>query len=77
MYEIRAQAISESNAGGGTMAIYHNGTNIQQAHFGSGGSNETTANRISVNCQRGDTIQIRGILHANDHYNNFTIKKLQ
>ena len=77
MYEIRSQAISESNAGGGTMAIYHNGTNIQQAHFGSGGSHETTANRISVNCQRGDTIQIRGILHANDHYNNFTIKKLQ
>ena len=77
MYEIRAQAISESNAAGGTMAVYHNANNIQQAHFGNGGSHETTANRISVNCQRGDTIQIRGILHANDHYNNFTIKKLQ
>ena len=76
MNEIYAQTISNSNAAGATMSVLLNGTNVQQSHFGSGGSHEGTSNKVVLYCTRGDAVQIHGVSHANDHYTNFTIKKL-
>ena len=76
MYEIYGQCISNSNAAGATMSVLLNGTNVQQSHFGSGGSHENASNKVVLYCTRGDAVQIHGVSHANDHYTNFTIKKL-